>query len=162
MSLPSAAPDALREQRLAEPLDLMTGREQRGEPSGVEQVAREHPDLALVLGLIIGVALALVREALDTRIRTADEIGAETGLTLLGRLPAPPRGLRAKNRLVMLADPFGPRGEVEAMRLSPVIRYHWAGDGDHDLGPRGGSGFTRKSNLAAAADAVAAFTKGLA
>lgn len=58
-------------------------------------------------------------------------------------------------------DPFGPRTEVEAMRLSPAIRYHWVGDGDHDLGPRGGSGFTRKGNLAAAADAVAAFAKGL-
>jgi predicted alpha/beta-hydrolase family hydrolase len=58
-------------------------------------------------------------------------------------------------------DPFGPRAEVEAMRLSPAIRYHWAGDGDHDLGPRGGSGFTRKGNLAAAADAVAAFVKDL-
>jgi predicted alpha/beta-hydrolase family hydrolase len=54
-------------------------------------------------------------------------------------------------------DPFGTRAEVEAMRLSPAIRFHWAGDGDHDLGPRGGSGFTRKGNLAAAADAVAAF-----
>jgi predicted alpha/beta-hydrolase family hydrolase len=54
-------------------------------------------------------------------------------------------------------DPFGTRTEVEAMRLSPAIRFRWVGDGDHDLGPRGGSGFTRKGNLAAAADAVAAF-----
>lgn len=58
-------------------------------------------------------------------------------------------------------DPFGWRGEVEAMRLSPAIRFHWVGDGDHDLGPRGGSGYTRAGNLAAAADAVAAFAKGL-
>lgn len=56
-------------------------------------------------------------------------------------------------------DPFGTRAEVEAMRLSPAIRFHWASDGDHDLGPRGASGFTRKGNLAAAADAVAAFAK---
>jgi predicted alpha/beta-hydrolase family hydrolase len=63
-------------------------------------------------------------------------------------------------------DPFGSRAEVEALagagRLSRVIRFHWAGDGDHDLGPCGGSGYTRKGNLAAAADAVAAFAKGLA
>lgn len=58
-------------------------------------------------------------------------------------------------------DPFGPRAEVEAMRLSPAIRFHWAGDGDHDLGPRGGSGYTRAGNLAAAADAVAAFARSL-
>jgi predicted alpha/beta-hydrolase family hydrolase len=62
-------------------------------------------------------------------------------------------------------DPFGARAEVEALvgsgRLSPAIRFHWAGDGDHDLGPRGGSGFTRKGNLAAAADAVAEFAGGV-
>lgn len=54
-------------------------------------------------------------------------------------------------------DPFGPRAEVESFKLSKAIRVHWAADGDHDLGPRGASGFTRKGNLAAAADAVAAF-----
>ena len=54
-------------------------------------------------------------------------------------------------------DPFGSRTEVERLALSPGIRFQWAGDGDHDLGPRGRSGLTRKGNLAAAADAVAAF-----
>jgi predicted alpha/beta-hydrolase family hydrolase len=58
-------------------------------------------------------------------------------------------------------DPFGTRAEVEAFRLSPAIRIAWMGDGDHDLGPRGGSGFTRAGNLAAAADAVAAFAESL-
>ena len=58
-------------------------------------------------------------------------------------------------------DPFGGRGEVEGYKLSPAIRIHWVGDGDHDLGPRGGSGFTRKGNLAGAADAVAVFARNL-
>jgi predicted alpha/beta-hydrolase family hydrolase len=56
-------------------------------------------------------------------------------------------------------DPFGARAEVARMSLSKSIRFHWAGDGDHDLGPRGGSGFTRKGNLAAAADAVRDFVR---
>lgn len=56
-------------------------------------------------------------------------------------------------------DPFGTRTEVEAMSLSSAICFHWAGDGDHDLGPRGGSGHTRRDNLAAAADAVAKFAR---
>jgi predicted alpha/beta-hydrolase family hydrolase len=59
-------------------------------------------------------------------------------------------------------DPFGSRAEIEAMPLSPAIRFHWAGDGDHDLGPRGGSGYTRKANLAAAADAIVDFAQSLA
>jgi hypothetical protein len=54
-------------------------------------------------------------------------------------------------------DPFGARAEVERLKLSPNISFVWIGDGDHDLGPRGASGFTRKGNLATAADAVAAF-----
>ena len=58
-------------------------------------------------------------------------------------------------------DPFGSRAEVESYRLSPAIQFAWAGDGDHDLGPRGGSGFTRAGNLALAADAIAAFADGV-
>jgi hypothetical protein len=56
-------------------------------------------------------------------------------------------------------DPFGTRAEFEALSLSARIAFAWIGDGDHDFGPRGRSGFTRKGNLAAAADAVATFAK---
>lgn len=59
-------------------------------------------------------------------------------------------------------DPFGTRAEVEALTLSPAIAYEWLGDGDHDFGPRGASGYTRKGNLNAAADAVAAFARRVA
>jgi uncharacterized protein len=54
-------------------------------------------------------------------------------------------------------DPFGSRDEIEKIPLSNQIEFAWMSDGDHDFGPRGRSGFTRKGNLAAAADAVAAF-----
>lgn len=57
-------------------------------------------------------------------------------------------------------DPFGTRAEVEGYTLSPRIALHWLGDGDHDFGPRGASGLTRKGNLIAAADAVAGFLDG--
>jgi hypothetical protein len=56
-------------------------------------------------------------------------------------------------------DPFGTREQVEGYTLSKAIEIAWIGDGDHDFGPRGSSGFTRKGNLAAAADAAAAFMK---
>ncbi len=57
-------------------------------------------------------------------------------------------------------DLFGTKAEIAGMSLASSIAFHWAGDGDHDLGPRGGHGFTRKGNLAAAADAVAGFCTG--
>ncbi|MFZ0851958.1 MAG: alpha/beta family hydrolase [Hyphomicrobiaceae bacterium] len=56
-------------------------------------------------------------------------------------------------------DPFGNRREVEGYPLAPAIRLHWAADGDHDLGPRGASGHTRRENLETAAAAIAAFAK---
>jgi uncharacterized protein len=56
-----------------------------------------------------------------------------------------------------MRDPFGNQTEVEAMHLAPAIALFWADDGDHDLGPRGASGFTRKGNLLAATGAIAAF-----
>ena len=58
-------------------------------------------------------------------------------------------------------DPFGSRSEIEALTLSPAITLAWSDDGDHDLGPRGASGFTRKGNLIAAADRIAAFLSAL-
>lgn len=56
-------------------------------------------------------------------------------------------------------DPFGSKAEVSGYALALAISITWIGDGDHDLGPRGASGFTRKGNLAAAADAAAAFMR---
>lgn len=58
-------------------------------------------------------------------------------------------------------DPFGNKSEAATLALPKSMRVHWAEDGDHDLGPRGSSGFTRKGNLIAAADEIAAFAASL-
>lgn len=106
----------------------------------------------------------------------ADELfagGSVAGVVCLGypfHPPGKPDNLRTAHlealRCPMLIvqgerDPFGSRAEVEGYALSPAVRLVWAGDGDHDLGPRGGSGFTRTGNLALAADAIAAFADGI-
>lgn len=54
-------------------------------------------------------------------------------------------------------DPFGTKEDVAGYALSPSIELSWVGDGDHDFGPRGKSGFTRKGNLEGAAVAIAEF-----
>ncbi|HMO00715.1 MAG TPA: Wzz/FepE/Etk N-terminal domain-containing protein [Miltoncostaeaceae bacterium] len=71
--------------------------------------------LGFGLGLVLGVGLAFLREALDTRVRSAEEISERLGLTLLARLPEPPRRLRAANRLVMMEEPAGVQAEAFRM-----------------------------------------------
>jgi uncharacterized protein len=145
-------------------------------PPKAERLVDEYR--AAVAAARPGTPLIIGGKSMGGRVASlvADELyaaGQVAGLVCLG-YPFHPPNQPAKLRTAHLEglacptlivqgerDPFGPRAEVEAMRLSEAIRYHWAGDGDHDLGPRGGSGFTRKGNLAAAADAVAAFVKGL-
>lgn len=130
----------------------------------VASVRKAHPRQAVAIG----------GKSLGGRVASllADDLyaeGAITGLVCLGypfHPPAKPDQLRTdhlKNlrcpALIVQGerDPFGNRAEVEEMALSQKIAFTWMSDGDHDFGPRGRSGFTRKGNLAAAADAVAAF-----
>jgi Mrp family chromosome partitioning ATPase/capsular polysaccharide biosynthesis protein len=61
--------------------------------------------LGLVLGIMLGLGLAFLREALDTRIRSVDEIAEALQAPLLGRLPQPSRQLRAANQLAMVEAP---------------------------------------------------------
>jgi succinoglycan biosynthesis transport protein ExoP len=68
--------------------------------------------LGLFLGIVLGVGLAFLKEALDTRVRSAEEIEERLGLPLLARVPEPPRRLRKSDRLVMLDEPQGPQAET--------------------------------------------------
>jgi capsular exopolysaccharide synthesis family protein len=67
------------------------------------------------LGLLVGIGFAFLREALDTSVRSADEISERLGLTLLARLPEPAKRLRSAGRLVMMEQPTG--ADAEAFRM---------------------------------------------
>jgi polysaccharide biosynthesis transport protein len=72
--------------------------------------------VGLVVGLVLGLGLVFLREALETRARTAREVSAGLGgLPLLGRVPEPPRRLRRAGRLVMLEDPGSVQAEAFRM-----------------------------------------------
>jgi capsular exopolysaccharide synthesis family protein len=71
--------------------------------------------LAGILGLVLGLGLAFLRDALNTRVRTVEEVEERLGLPLLARLPEPSRKLRAKSRLAMIEEPHSP--ETEAYRI---------------------------------------------
>jgi tyrosine-protein kinase len=72
-----------------------------------------------IIGAMLGVVLALVfaflAEALDTRVRSGDDIGEKLGLPLLARVPELPRGLRKHNQLVMVEAPNEPHAEAFRM-----------------------------------------------
>jgi predicted alpha/beta-hydrolase family hydrolase len=123
--------------------------------------------------------LAIGGKSMGGRVASliADELqgaGQADALVCLG-YPFHPPGMPEKTRTAHLAglscptlivqgerDPFGSKEEVGQYALSRWIEIAWSGDGDHDFGPRGASGFTRKGNMAAAADAVAAFLQRVA
>jgi uncharacterized protein len=153
----------------------MAARRQGGSrkpPPRAERLTDEYR--AAVAALPNGAPLLIGGKSMGGRVASlvADELYAQeriAGLVCLGYPFHPPKkpdqlrtahlaGLACPALIVQgERDPFGSRSEVEALGLSAAIRFHWVGDGDHDLGPRGGSGFTRKGNLAGAADAIAAF-----
>jgi hypothetical protein len=144
----------------------------RKPPPRAERLMDEYR--AAVAAVPAGATLLIGGKSMGGRVASmiADQMLAEhriAGLVCLGypfHPPAKPEQLRTAHleglacpALIVQGerDPFGTRAEVGAMRLSKAIRFCWSGDGDHDLGPRGASGFTRKGNLAAAANAIAAF-----
>ena len=71
--------------------------------------------LGLLMGLVLGLGLAFLREGLDTRVRSANEIGERLGLPLLGRIPSPSKKQSDEDRLVMLEEPSG--GHAESFRM---------------------------------------------
>ena len=144
----------------------------RKPPPKAERLMGEYR--AAVAAVPAGAPLLVGGKSMGGRVASlvADELFAQgriAGLACLGYPFHPPKkpGQLRTAHLHDLAcpalivqgerDPFGSRAEVATFRLSPAIRFHWASDGDHDLGPRGASGFTRRGNLAAAADAIAEF-----
>ena len=148
----------------------------RKPPPRAERLMDEYR--AAVAAVPAGAPLIIGGKSMGGRVASlvADELfaaGRIGGLACLGypfHPPKKPEQLRTAH-LTGLAcpalivqgerDPFGARAEVDGYGLSPAIRLHWVGDGDHDLGPRGASGFTRKGNLAAAADAIAGWCQTL-
>jgi uncharacterized protein len=164
--------------------DYMAQRRATGKrrpPPKAERLVAEYLDVvaAVERELPRGGKLLIGGKSMGGRVASlcADELfkgGRIAGLVCLGYPFHPPGkpdvlrtahldGMRCPTLIVQGdRDPFGTQSEVEGYKLPPVIRFCWIGDGDHDLGPRGASGFTRAGNLAAAAEAIGAFARDLA
>jgi len=81
----------------------------------IQPQPRRAASIGLVLGLVLAFALAFLYEALDSRVRSAQEVVARLRLPLLARIPRPPRQVRQSKQLVMLSAPYSK--DAEAFRM---------------------------------------------
>ena len=82
-----------------------------GSASQVQPRPARNGVVAFGLALVLAIGLAFLAHALDSRIRSADEISERLGLNLLGRIPPPHGRGRAKQELAMRSDSQGPVAE---------------------------------------------------
>jgi succinoglycan biosynthesis transport protein ExoP len=76
--------------------------------------------IGLALGVLLGIGFALLRDALDTRVRSVDEIAGALDLPLLGRIAEPSRRIRRKGGLVMREEPASSLAEAFRMLRTNV------------------------------------------
>ncbi|WP_188755511.1 polysaccharide biosynthesis tyrosine autokinase [Microbacterium album] len=83
--------------------------------------------LGLLVGLALGVGFAILRTALDTRVRSTRDIEAITDSPIIGAIPMDPR---AKERPIILqADPLNPRSEAFRIMRTNLQFLDLEGDG---------------------------------
>ena len=108
-----------KEQQLLTLETLQTGSASLVRPAGEAETLQPKPlrtfALGIVLGLGLGVLLAFLAEALDTRVRSVDEVVDQLGLTLLGRLPPPVPELRGVSAPEILVERDSPAAEAFRM-----------------------------------------------
>ncbi len=66
----------------------------------------------LLVGIMVGIGLAFLREVMDGHIRTSEEVTEELGLPMLARIPAPPRSVRSASQLSLLVEQGNLHGEA--------------------------------------------------
>lgn len=86
-----------------------------GRASLVQPRTKRNVILGVVVGLALGIALAFIREALDTRVRSAEELRARLRMPLLGEVPRLSRRLARSRQLVTLGEPTS--SSTEAFRM---------------------------------------------
>src|SRR5262249_37531774 len=64
------------------------------------------------MGLVLGIGIIFLLEALDRRVRSSEEVSEELGLGLLARIPAPSRKLRRHDEIALMTTGGGNHAEA--------------------------------------------------
>ena len=81
----------------------------------VEPQPMSSAAFAFGIAVFLGLGLAFLLEALDTRVLDPEELADALGLPLLASLPEPARHMRSKGRIVMLDEPDSADAELYRM-----------------------------------------------
>lgn len=68
--------------------------------------------LGLAAGIILGIGFAFVRDSLDVKLHSAEEIAEKTSLPVIAAIPEFRKSEKSSDRLVVLDDPRGPTAEA--------------------------------------------------
>jgi succinoglycan biosynthesis transport protein ExoP len=109
--------------------------------SPVNTHKKEVAGLAAVAGLLAGCGIALLRDQMDTRLRSSEEIASLTELPVLAELPVVPKSLRRTGPLVAVSAPHSAAAEsfrelrtslrvVLEDKVCPLIAVTSAGPGE--------------------------------
>ena len=98
-----ATPDAVS------PVKLTRAKEATAPPSPVSPNVPINIALGLLVGLALGIGAAVLRETLDTRIRTERDVESVTDVAILGGIVFDPKA--GERPLIVHVDPRSPRAE---------------------------------------------------
>lgn len=93
-------------------VDVQVVRDAPDPVQAVSPVASRIYSLGVVIGLALGLALAITRQSFDTRVHRAEDLAQVTDLPLLGAVPTPRR--RQRNLVVVRDEPMS--AAVESFR----------------------------------------------
>jgi succinoglycan biosynthesis transport protein ExoP len=73
-----------------------------------------------ILGILLGIGLVFLRDALNTRVRSTSEVEERLGIPLIGRIPPPPKKLSDANLLSVVEEPHTPQSESYRMLATNI------------------------------------------